>query len=146
MAITDGILNAIEEQEIVKAIAQAELNTSGEIRVHIESGSNQAVLERAKAVFEHLKMDQTAAKNGVLFYIGISNKTFAIIGDQGIDQVVTSDFWNSVKETVIDHFKKGEFKLGLIKGILETGLKLQTHFPYQADDVNELPNEISKGD
>lgn len=146
MAITDGILSKKDEQEIVDAITQAELNTSGEIRVHLESGDERPVLERAKEVFELLQMDQTASKNGVLFYVAIKQKTFAIIGDEGIDKIVKHDFWNSIKDTIISHFKTGEFKTGLIMGILETGTKLQIHFPYQKDDVNELPNEISKGE
>lgn len=146
MAITDGILSKSDEQEIVDAITQAELNTSGEIRVHIESGDDKPVLARAKEVFELLEMDQTASKNGVLFYIAIKQKSFAIIGDEGIDNIVKHDFWNSIKDSIIHHFKSGEFKMGLIKGITETGIKLQAHFPYQKDDVNELPNEISKGE
>lgn len=146
MTITDGILSKKDEQEIVDAITQAELNTSGEIRVHLESGDERPVLERAKEVFQLLKMDQTASKNGVLFYIAIKQKTFAIIGDEGIDKIVKHDFWNSIKDTIIRHFKTGEFKTGLVKGILETGSKLQAHFPYQKDDINELPNEISKGE
>lgn len=146
MAITDGILSKLDEQEIVAAITEAELNTSGEIRVHIESGYDKPVLERAKEVFELLKMDQTASKNGVLFYIAIKQKNFAIIGDEGIDKIVKHNFWDSIKDTMVKHFKMGEFKIGLIKGIIETGNKLHTHFPFQKDDTNELPNEISKGE
>lgn len=146
MAITDGILSKSDEQEIVAAITEAELNTSGEIRVHIESGYDKPALERAKEVFEFLKMDQTASKNGVLFYIAVKQKNFAILGDAGINDIVKHDFWNSIKEKMMLHFKRGEFKTGLVEGIIETGNKLHTHFPFQKDDTNELPNEISKGE
>lgn len=145
MGITQGILSKEQEKEVVNAITQAELNTSGEIRVHIESGFDKPVLERAEQVFALLNMDQTAAKNGVLFYIAVKNKEFAIIGDQGINDLVHGEFWNSIKNTMMTHFKAGDFKSGLIHGILETGSKLKTYFPYQKDDINELPNEISKG-
>ena len=90
-------------------------------------------------------MDRTEAKNGVLFYIGVADKSFAIIGDQGIDNKVEADFWNVTKDAVISHFKNQKYKDGLVAGILSAGERLKTYFPYQENDSNELSNEISKG-
>ena len=145
MSKTEDFLTAEEEQEIVTAITIAEKNTSGEIRVHIENSSKKPPLERAKEVFLSLEMDKTEAKNGVLFYIGVADKSFAIIGDQGIDNKVEADFWNVTKDTVISHFKNQKYKDGLVAGILSAGERLKTYFPYQENDSNELSNEISKG-
>lgn len=146
MEISEYKLSKEEEEAIVLAIQKAENNTSGEIRVHIESTSKKDPMERAQDVFYELKMNQTEAQNGVLFYLAISDHNFAIIGDKGIDKVVPQDFWNSTKDLVISEFKKGDFANGLIKGIHEAGVKLKEFFPYQSDDVNELPDEISKGE
>ena len=145
MSKTEDFLTAEEEQEIVTAITIAEKNTSGEIRVHIENSSEKPPLERAKEVFLSLEMDKTEAKNGVLFYIGVADKSFAIIGDQGIDNKVEADFWNVTKDAVISHFKNQKYKDGLVAGILSAGERLKTYFPYQENDSNELSNEISKG-
>lgn len=145
MSKTEDFLTAEEEQEIVTAITIAEKNTSGEIRVHIENSSKKPPLERAKEVFLSLEMDRTEAKNGVLFYIGVADKSFAIIGDQGIDNKVEADFWNVTKDAVISHFKNQKYKDGLVAGILSAGERLKTYFPYQENDSNELSNEISKG-
>ncbi len=146
MSLTEDFLSATEEREIVDAIVIAEQQTSGEIRVHIEEHSDLPVLERAQEVFKMLSMHQTNARNGVLFYIGVKDRHFAIIGDDGIDKVVPYDFWESTKKTVVDHFKQNQFKEGLIKGILQTGKQLKFFFPYNGkDDINELPNEISRG-
>ena len=145
MSKTEDFLTAEEEQEIVTAITIAEKNTSGEIRVHIENSSEKPPLERAKEVFLSLEMDRTEAKNGVLFYIGVADKSFAIIGDQGIDNKVEADFWNVTKDAVISHFKNKKYKDGLVAGILSAGERLKTYFPYQENDSNELSNEISKG-
>ncbi|OIQ21116.1 MAG: hypothetical protein BM557_05020 [Flavobacterium sp. MedPE-SWcel] len=144
MSIANDFLTPEEEQEIVDTIAIAEKNTSGEIRVHIESHTEKPPLERAQEVFQLLEMHKTAARNGVLFYLGVSDKTFAIIGDEGIDKVVENDFWDSTKDAVISQFKEGQFKKGLVDGILKAGERLNTYFPYQDDDENELSNEISK--
>lgn len=145
MEASEYNLSKQEEEAIVLAIKNAEKNTSGEIRVHIESTSEKDALDRAKDVFNELKMNETEAQNGVLFYLAVQDHNFAIIGDKGIDEVVPNDFWNSTKDLVITEFKKGDFAEGLIKGIQEAGSKLKEFFPYQTDDVNELSDEISKG-
>src|SRR5690606_35416738 len=146
MSLTEDFLSTVEEQEIIEAIVKAEKETSGEIRVHIEEHSDLPVLERAQEVFKMLNMHKTSAHNGVLIYIGVKDRHFAIIGDDGIDAVVPYDFWEGTKKKVINHFKLNQFKEALIAGILHTGKQLKPYFPYRGnEDVNELPNEISRG-
>jgi len=145
MSKTEEFLTKAEEQEIVEAIVIAEKNTSGEIRVHIEENNTKPSVERAQEVFHILKMDETELKNGVLFYICMLSKNFAVIGDKGINDLVEPDFWNSTKDHVIEKFKEGKYKEGLVRGILEAGEQLKKHFPYNhEDDTNELSNEISR--
>jgi uncharacterized membrane protein len=146
MAKTAVFLSKEEEQEIVQAIVEAEKNTSGEVRVHIEKQSNITPLERAQEVFFELKMETTKDRNGVLFYVSVTDKKFAIIGDKGINDLVAPDFWNATKEIVLNHFKQGAFKQGLVEGILSAGNQLKAYFPYQSNDENELSNEISKSE
>lgn len=134
-----------QEQEIVEAIGLAEKETSGEIRVHIEKETSVDAFTRATEVFHLLKMDQTELKNGVLIYLAVENKNFAIIGDKGIDDLVSDDFWDCVKEAMAAQFKLGNFKQGLIDGVSQAGHQLQKHFPCGENDTNELSNEISKG-
>ena len=145
MPNTEYHLSKEEEQGVVDAIKSAEKNTSGEIRVHIDPSSDKDTLERAKEIFLELKMNETEAKNGVLFYLAVKEHKFAILGDSGIDAVVADDFWDTTKELVIGEFKKGDFAKGLQLGIAEAGNGLKEFFPYQSDDVNELSDEISKG-
>jgi uncharacterized membrane protein len=133
-----------EQQEQIKAaIMQAEKDTSGEIRVHIETACREDVLDRAAWIFGQLGMHKTADRNGVLFYLAVSDKKFAVIGDAGINSKVPEGFWDSVKETLRKNFVKGLFTDGLSQGIILAGRQLRTHFPYKADDVNELSDEIS---
>ena len=146
MTKTAVFLSKEEEQEIVQAIVEAEKNTSGEVRVHIEKQSNITPLERAQEVFFELKMEATKDRNGVLFYVSVTDKKFAIIGDKGINDLVAPDFWNATKEIVLNHFKQGAFKQGLVEGILSAGNQLKAYFPFQSDDENELSNEISKSE
>ena len=145
MSKTEDFLTKEEEQEIVEAIVVAENNTSGEIRVHIEEHSKKSPLERAQEVFFKLEMEKTKDRNGVLFYVCVADKKFAIIGDEGINTVVDANFWNSTKEVVIANFKEKQFKKGLVNGILKAGEQLKSYFPHESDDVDELSNEISRG-
>ena len=130
---------------ITKAITQSELQTSGEIRLHIDSNCKVNVLDCATLIFRKLKMHKTELRNGVLFYLAVTDKKFAIIGDKGINEKVPENFWDNIKELMLDHFKKQQFTEGLCKGIEMAGEKLKTHFPLQSNDTNEITNEISIG-
>jgi len=145
MSATEEFLSVADERAIVEAIQQAETNTSGEIRVHLEGSSNKPPLERAKEVFLSLGMHQTASRNGVLFYVCVVDHHFVILGDEGIHNLVSPNFWDETKDVVIAHFKKGNNKEGLVRGILKAGEALKQHFPYCAvTDEDELSNEISR--
>ena len=145
MSKVEAFLTKEEEQEIISAIRIAEKNTSGEIRVHIEATSDKDPYERSLEVFHLLKMDNTKDANAVLIYVAVNDQKFVIYGDKGINKVVPKDFWNSTKDVMQSHFKNGNFKQGIVDGILKAGEELQAHFPWQIDDENELSNEISKG-
>lgn len=134
-----------EKTAIKKAILNAENDTSGEIRVHLESECHGDVLDRSAFVFSKLKMEQTNLRNGVLFYLAVESKKFAIIGDEGINKEVPENFWEETKELMAVRFREGQFTQGLIEGIEQAGLKLKKHFPHHIDDINELTDEISFG-
>ncbi len=145
MSKVEDFLSASDEQEIVEAIVTSEKNTSGEIRVHIESHTRLDHFERAREVFHLLKMDNTKEENGVLLYVAVNDRKFAICGDKGIDKIVPENFWESTKDIIQHHFKQGDFKNGILEGVLKAGNELEKHFPWQHGDTNELSNEVSKG-
>lgn len=132
-----------QQNQIVEAIRQAELLTSGEIRVHLEPECKTEPYERAKTLFVELGMHATEQKNGVLFYLAYQDKKFAILGDTGIHEKVSQHFWDEVKTELQSHFKQGKFTEGLAKAILQAGEKLTKYFPRLSDDNNELSNDLS---
>lgn len=136
-------LSNTEELEIVKAIVAAEKKTSGEIRVHIEYGNRKPSFDRAQKVFYELKMDNTQLQNGVLFFICMKSKSLTIIGDKGINDKVSANFWKETNDIVLNLFKQGLFKQGLIMGIEKATEQLQEFFPFEEGNTNELSNEIS---
>jgi uncharacterized membrane protein len=145
MSKVEDFLSAKEEEEVVEAIRMAEKATSGEIRVHIEKSHGELdIFDRAMEVFHLLKMDNTKQENGVLIYVAIENRNFVIYGDKGINEVVPNDFWESTKDAIVAQFKGGNYKQGLIDGILKAGEQLNKHFPWNEDNTNELSNTISR--
>ena len=145
MSTANKLFSKTEQEAIVSAIKEAELNTSGEVRVHVESSFKGDVLDQAAFMFKKLGMLKTEQRNGVLFYLAAKNRKFAVLGDAGINAKVPDDFWEDVKAKMLEEFKEGKLADGLVKGILMAGEKLKEHFPYQTDDVNELSDEISFG-
>jgi len=135
-----------EQKELIKsAVQEAELNTSGEIRVHIDNKCKEDVMDRAAWWFAKLEMHKTELRNGVLFYLAVKDRKFAILGDSGINAVTPDNFWDDIKERMAGHFAEKDFTGGLREGILMAGEALKEQFPHQKDDVNELSDEISFG-
>jgi uncharacterized membrane protein len=136
-----------QEKALVEAIRQAEILTSGEIRVHLEDHCpTPDPLDRAAQVFADLNMHKTAQRNGVLFYLAWQSRQFAVIGDAGINAAVPDDFWETTKENVLQLFRQEKYAGGLENGIRMVGEQLQRYFPYNAaTDQNELDDSISFG-
>ena len=134
-----------EHKRIIASIKEAEKETSGEIRLFIEPHCKVEILDRAAFIFQELGIHNTKNRNGVLFYIAHDDRQFAILGDAGINAVVEDNFWDNIKEEMQRHFAEGKFAEGLIKGITQTGEALKKYFPAEADDTNELPDEITLG-
>ncbi|TXC81962.1 TPM domain-containing protein [Luteibaculum oceani] len=145
VASAKELLSPEEKKQIVKAIQEAESKTSGEIRLHLEDYCNEDVLDHAAYLFQKLKMHETEQRNGVLFYVSVKDKQFAILGDKGINEKVPNNFWDAVKTTVLQEFVLGNYSNGLCKGIELAGDKLRKFFPVKRDDKNELSDDISYG-
>lgn len=146
MATSKHIFNEEEEKRIVHAITEAEKETSGEIRVHIEPKCKDDAFARAKEVFQKHKMHQTKHHNGVLVYVATDDKKIAIFGDKGIHDHVGQSFWDDTLELMTNHFKSGNFETGLVEAIAQIGHKLKHRFPHEIGDKNELNNDISYDD
>lgn len=137
-----SIFNQEEENLIAQTIANAERNTSGEIRIAVEKHCAGDPMARAVSYFNELGMDKTAQRNGVLIYLSYKDHKFAIIGDKGINQKVPDDFWETTQVAMKAHFLSGNIADGIIAGVSLAGEKLAMFFPHQKDDVNELPDDI----
>lgn len=136
-----------ESELIVNAIREAELQTSGEVRVFIESRCRFVdPIHRAAELFFGLKMEMTAQRNAVLVYIATRDHQFAIFADEGIYREMGEAYWNAEAGKMLEAFKKESYAEGLVTVVKDIGEALKTHFPYdRREDKNELPDEIIFG-
>lgn len=132
-----------QKDAMVSAIQQAEKDTSGEIRIHFENHTKKEILDRAAQVFAELKMHKTALRNGILIYIVLEDKKLAILGDAGLNAKVPANFWDGIKNRMVEKFKAGQVCEGICDAVREAGVQLKTYFPCQEDDVNELTDDLS---
>ena len=135
----------IEEEDIILAIQNAEVDSSGQVRVHIDDVCEGEVMERAYEVFHKLGIQNTKLRNGVLFYLAAKNRKFAVIADDGINDAVADDFWDEIKQMLLNYFRDEKFAEGLTEAIIKSGEQLKRYFPNGSDAKNELPDEISYG-
>ena len=145
MHSTKSFLSAENVKQIETTIRLAEKNTSGEIRVHIEDRCFNDPVRHASYIFRKLGMHKTNLRNGILFYLAVKDRKFAVVGDEGIHKNVQQGFWDSVRNTTLGKFKQEQFSEGLCAGIEMTGTELKKYFPLSVSDNNELSNEVTFG-
>ncbi|NRS91387.1 putative membrane protein [Chryseobacterium sp. 16F] len=138
-----NFLTNIEMDSLVETIKTAENNSTGEIRIHIDSNTDDRNAEVAFEVFKTLCKDKTAEKNAVLFHVNFEQKYLTIIGDEGISRCVDQKFWDVMHDYITAEFAKGNFYKALKSSVLKTGIELKNHFPITGENPNELPDEIT---
>jgi uncharacterized membrane protein len=138
--------NESDKITISRAIEEAEKQTSGEIRVHVDKKCSGDPVKAAISHFNRLKMYKTKDRNGILIYVANEDRKLAIIGDKNINEKVPDNYWESTKNQLIDSFKKEEYVSGLVAAITDVGVKLKTYFPHEQDDKDELENVLSQGE
>jgi uncharacterized membrane protein len=136
-----------ENELIVRAIRDAEQQTSGEVRVFVESKCRFIdPLDRALEIFSELKMENTQDRNAVLLYVALKDRQLAIYGDKGIHEKTGDEYWKMAVNTMVSHFNKENYATGISQCVTKIGEALQQYFPYdKKTDKNELPDEIIFG-
>ena len=137
-------LSQLDHDRIVAAIGESEKATSGQIRVHVTRRRPTDLEARARRRFEKLGMTQTPHRNGVLIYIAPNLRQFQILGDTGVHEKCGDDFWKETAGEMEADFRRGAFTEGILHGVEKVGRVLAEHFPREAGDTNELPDEVTE--
>ena len=140
------VFDEAEQAAIINAIREAELNTSGEVRVYVERKCAYIdALDRAIELFREMEMDQTRDRNAVLLYVAVRDHQLAIYGDEGIHQRVGTEYWKREVFQLIRDFNREDYVTAIANCVRDIGEALKTHFPYHKEDKNELPDDIGFG-
>lgn len=135
-------VSKLDQELISKGISQAEEKSSGEIRVYVTRRKSENVMATAQEEFHRLGMEKTKYRNGVLLFIMPVNRSFAIVGDEGIHQKCGDVFWQETRDAMVVLLKEERFTDAILAGVNRAGEVLARYFPRDADDKNELPNEV----
>jgi uncharacterized membrane protein len=139
-------LNTSEIEQVMQEIRQQELATSGEIRLYIERHcSLMNPLAKAAELFHSLRMFETAHRNAVLIYIAYEDHDFALYGDKDIIQLTDPNFWSNTSRQLAVSFNNKQYLQGILLCIETIGQQLKTHFPWEGEKKNELPDDIIFG-
>ncbi len=132
---------------ISNKIKEMEKITAGEIRVAIKEEKpflkkKKNITELAEEEFYKLNIHETRDKTGILLYLLLKERQFHILADSGINEKVTQETWDKVRDEMQSEFRHGHFSEGMILGVERVGHILSQHFPIKADDTNELSNKV----
>jgi uncharacterized membrane protein len=139
---TDEFRKHLHDDQIVAAIRDAEMKTSGEIRVFLSHKEVDDAVAAAQVAFVHLGMTKTRERNGVLIFVAPRSHKFAVIGDEGVHKHCGDEFWRQMADEMSGQFKSSEFTQGIVHAVRKAGDLLAQHFPRQPDDRNELPDRV----
>ena len=140
----DRLLTRAEQREVIGAIAAAESRTSGEIKVHVETRCRGGdALVRTRALVRRLRLDRAALRNGVLIYVAVHDRKFAVAGDVAVHDRASQLLWDEVARMLGEHFRRGEYRQGLLLAVARVGDALAAHFPPQPGGDHPVSNRIS---
>ena len=139
----DRLITPEEQNRLLDKIARIEKRSSGEVRIHVTDRRSNDPLQEARRTFTSLGMSATRRRNGVLVFLSLPSRKFAIVGDEGIDRVTPAEYWDGLRDTLAARFAAGEYCEGLLEILDRVEAVLAEHFPYQKGDVDELPDDIS---
>ena len=139
----DRLIIPEEQNRLLEKIARIEKRSSGEVRIHVEDRRVKDPLQAARRTFTFLGMSATRRRNGVLVFLSLPSRKFAIVGDEGIDRVTPPEYWDGLRDALAARFASGEYCEGLLEILDRVETVLAENFPYEAGDVDELPDDIS---
>jgi uncharacterized membrane protein len=122
-------IDGLDDDKIIAAIARAERETTGEIRICVSHVHHDDVLAGAKHRFFKLKMNRAPDRNGVLIYFSPRAQQFAVFGDAGAHEKCGDEFWKNIVAQITPRLKKGELTEAVVEAIESIGKMLARHFP-----------------
>lgn len=143
-AFSRRTLIAIEE-----AVRASHRAHAGQVRFAVEGALHIGALlkgasarGRAIEVFSDLRAWDTEHNNGILIYLLLADRDVEIVVDRGIHAKVDGREWEAICQAMEAHFRQGDYRSGVLRGIEQVTELLQKHFPLHGprlDDLSSTP-------
>jgi uncharacterized membrane protein len=127
----------------------AEQRSTGQIVVAMEAALSLEHLldgitpqQRARQVFQELRVWDTADNNGILLFLLLADHDFEIVADRGIHDHVGTAAWEAICQQLETKLRENVHADALIPAINQLGDLLATHYALGAgaSRANELPD------
>ncbi len=96
----------------------------------------------AKAQFYIQGVHLTRDHSGVLFFVSLAEHYVEIVADRGIHEKLGEAHWQAIVQTFIERVRAGEIVEGFVASITACGEAMRTHYPPDADAVDELSDGL----
>ncbi|GAM11505.1 hypothetical protein OR1_03821 [Geobacter sp. OR-1] len=102
----------------------------------------EAVRQRAVRAFYEKGLYRTRHETGILIFMSLLERKVWILGDRGINERIDPASWGEMAGSLARGIAAGNGCDALCEVIGRCGAELSRHFPHQADDVNELQDDL----
>lgn len=117
---------------LVLALRDLHARTTAEVRIHlsrwmIEKDPDQAAVR----VFRHYGMHRTKDRNGLLVYLNLRKRQFALVGDFGLQDRAGEAFWRDCSTKLSAALRSSPLDTALVQFIGYLAERLEALFPSQ---------------
>jgi uncharacterized membrane protein len=141
------VLSEADEQRIVRAVAEAERGSRGEVRVHLERRCPGGdALARAAVLYRASRLHTTRDDTGVLLYVARRSRCAAVWSGAGIHPRADAAFWQGVTDAVAKGYRDGSPIDGICRALGVIGDLLRAHVGGGDSAGNEIPDGVTTGD
>lgn len=96
----------------------------------------------ARREFLTLGLHTTHNRAAIMVFVSVFEHYVEILADDGVDQKVEPLQWQQIVDQFIMAVKASQFAQGFLTAIVQCGDILETHFPPDPNEVDELPNHL----
>lgn len=97
---------------------------------------------RAEVEFFESGIHSTDGSTGILIFTSLMEHRAVVLADESIAKKLPPETWEGVVKLLISGIRKKDLAQGYCDAIEEVGRILETHFPIQKDDKDELRNHL----
>jgi len=143
LPVSPGPLGIVELQLVVFVLLAAALRWPPiKMRLVPRAVQRLHASRRARDQFHAQGLHRTRERSGVLLFVSVAEHYVEVIADEGIHKRVPEGTWHELVAAFTARVKAAQIGEGFIDAVNAIGGHLQSHFPAEAGNPNELPDHL----